>query len=82
MSGSAAALFQGVKRSWGAAALALAAGIGISRIYLFVHYPSDVFAGAVLGIFFGGIAWCLAGKLVSWAKVKNYYMTKEKTELQ
>lgn len=79
---AAAALFQGVKRSWGAAALTLAAGIGISRIYLFVHYPSDVFAGAVLGIFFGGIAWCLAGKLVSWAKVKNYYMTKEKTELQ
>ena len=28
----------------------IAALIGFSRIYLFVHYPSDVFAGIILGI--------------------------------
>lgn len=79
---AAAALFRGVKRKWGFAALGLAAGIGFSRIYLFMHYPSDVFTGAALGIFFGGTAWYLAGKLISWGRVKNYYMTKGKTELQ
>lgn len=36
-------------RKWGAAALALACLIAFSRLYLFVHFPTDVLAGAVLG---------------------------------
>ena len=36
-------------RRWGLAAGILAALIGFSRLYLFVHFPSDVLAGAVLG---------------------------------
>ena len=36
-------------RRWGYAFLALAVLIGFSRMYLFVHFPSDVLAGAVLG---------------------------------
>lgn len=34
---------------WGFAALVLAAVIAFSRLYLFVHFPTDVLAGAVLG---------------------------------
>lgn len=34
-------------------ALVLALLIGLSRIYLYVHYPSDVFFGALLGAFCG-----------------------------
>ena len=37
-------------RRWGVAALVLAAIIGFSRLYLFVHYPTDVAAGALLGV--------------------------------
>ena len=38
----------------------LAALMGFSRLYLFVHYPSDVLAGALLGILFGMSAYRLA----------------------
>lgn len=36
-------------KKWGAAALVLAALIGFSRLYLFVHFPTDVLAGAIMG---------------------------------
>lgn len=37
-------------RRWGAGALALAGLIALSRVFLFVHYPTDVLAGAALGV--------------------------------
>ena len=37
-------------KKWGIPALVLAGIIGLSRMYLFVHFPTDVLAGAVLGI--------------------------------
>ena len=37
-------------RKWGVPALILASLIGFSRIFLFVHFPTDVLAGMVLGI--------------------------------
>ncbi|MDO5418076.1 MAG: phosphatase PAP2 family protein [Lachnospiraceae bacterium] len=47
-------------RRKGTAVLILAVVIGLSRLYLFVHFPSDVLAGALLGT---GIAyaahWCV-----------------------
>lgn len=36
-------------RRWGIAALVLAVLIAGSRLYLFVHFPTDVLCGAVLG---------------------------------
>ena len=41
------------RRSWGWGAFSLAAGIAFSRLYLYVHFPSDVLAGIVLGITIG-----------------------------
>lgn len=38
-----------VHRRWGSAALFLAVLIGFSRMYLFVHFPTDVLGGMVLG---------------------------------
>lgn len=40
-------------KKWGAAALTLAFFISLSRLFLLVHYPSDLVAGALLGIFLG-----------------------------
>lgn len=37
-------------RKQGAAALALAVGIALTRLYLFVHFPTDVLIGSLLGI--------------------------------
>ncbi len=38
------------RRRLGVPALLLAGAIGFSRMYLFVHYPTDVLAGMALGI--------------------------------
>ena len=37
-------------KKWGIPALLLAGAIAFSRVYLFVHYPSDVVAGAMFGV--------------------------------
>ncbi|MGN0479721.1 MAG: phosphatase PAP2 family protein [Hominenteromicrobium sp.] len=39
-------------RKWGWIALVPAALIAFSRVFLFVHYPTDVLAGALLGTLF------------------------------
>lgn len=51
---AAGALFACNKRL-GVPALVLALIVGLSRIYLFVHYPTDVLVGALLGLFCAGI---------------------------
>lgn len=40
---------------WGIPAFFLAIAISFSRLYLYVHYPTDVFAGAIIGVFIGTI---------------------------
>jgi undecaprenyl-diphosphatase len=41
------------KPKWGPAVFILATLIAFSRLYLFVHYPTDVFASVILGSLFG-----------------------------
>lgn len=43
-------------RKYGIFALVLASLIGFSRLYLYVHYPSDVLVGTILGILIGYIS--------------------------
>ncbi|MFR1832308.1 MAG: phosphatase PAP2 family protein [Lachnospiraceae bacterium] len=55
-SGHSLASFEGAvsiflyHKKWGIAAVILAVLIACSRMYLFVHFPSDVLAGSLLGI--------------------------------
>lgn len=50
-------------RRFGYAAIPLAALIAFSRLYLYVHFPSDVLAAAVLGVVLGELVW-RGGKLL------------------
>ena len=49
---ASALYFAGEKYLW-KAALVLAAFIAFSRMYLYVHYPTDILGGALLGILCG-----------------------------
>lgn len=51
---------------------ALAVLIAFSRIYLFVHYPSDVLAGIILGLFSSVVVLKISNK----GKVDNYEKSK------
>jgi undecaprenyl-diphosphatase len=53
---AAAVALAGAPFGLGPAALVLAVGIGLSRIYLGAHYPLDVAVGAPLGGIAGGLA--------------------------
>ena len=52
----------------GTAAVILAFLIGFSRLYLFVHFPTDVLSGAVLGICAAFASRCIVNKI--WQKIK------------
>lgn len=65
--GAAFALLLGCKnkeRAIGIPAFILSFLIGFSRIYVHVHYPTDVIVGAVVGLISGFIAYILVKKLV------------------
>lgn len=55
------------KAYWGLIAIIFAAFIAFARVYLFVHFTSDVIAGAILGTICGIVAWLIARSL---SKVK------------
>ncbi len=72
-SGHTVASFEGATvlmirdKRFGIPALVLAVLISFSRLYLYVHYPSDVIAGAILGIINGILGYLIVG--IIWKKV-------------
>lgn len=55
----------------GIAALVLASLIGFSRMYLFVHFPTDVIGGVVVGIICAFLARKILSKLFSFINEKR-----------
>ncbi len=48
----------------GIPAMVIAVLVGLSRLYLYVHYPTDVLAGAALGIAFGFAAYYIVNGVI------------------
>ena len=58
-------------RRFGYAAIPLAVLIAFSRLYLFVHFPSDVLAAAVMGVIIGEMIFRFGGAMLDRIKVKH-----------
>lgn len=52
-------------KNWGICAFILAFLIGFSRLYLFVHFPSDVIIGAIIGCTLGIISVKIYNKFIN-----------------
>ena len=65
-------LFRRAPKKYGVPALVLGILISLSRLYVGVHYPTDVLAGAVIGL----IAACVAIPAVEYAEKKVPAMQK------
>ena len=64
---AAMVLFKMLPKKWGVPAVVLATLIGLSRLYVGVHYPTDVLGGFIIGCF---AAW-IAVKIVEWIQKKR-----------
>ena len=60
------ALYKWVPKKVGVPALILASLVALSRLYVGVHYPTDIIAGCIIGF----ICSVLAYKVVQWAMKK------------
>ena len=67
---AATAIFMKHKKA-GIAALVVAALIAFSRMYMFLHFPTDVLCGIVLGILIGIAADRICGLIKNGAKKKD-----------
>ena len=67
---AAAALFH-YSKALGIPALVIAALVGFSRLYLFVHFPTDVLAGAVIGVLLAVVSCIVTDKIAARIKSKK-----------
>ena len=56
---------------WAWAFLAFAAVVAFSRVYVGVHYPSDVMAGAIIGLLVGGIVILAFVRAQAWLRTQR-----------
>jgi len=64
-------IFKKLPKKFGIPALILAALIALSRLYVGVHYPTDVLAGVFIGILLGILAIIITDRLFERFKKKT-----------
>jgi len=67
---AASALYFSKRKFW-IPAFCLAILIAFSRLYLYVHYPTDILAGTLIGIIIGYIGW-KAENLFEFLYIQHY----------
>lgn len=72
---AATALFCFSKK-WGIPCLAVATIVGLSRMYLFVHYPTDVLVGVLLGTFAAVVTFLVMKKYGLDKRLENPLLKK------
>lgn len=60
---AASALYMALPKKWGSVCIILALLIAFSRLYVGVHYPSDVAAGVVIGVCCGYVGHFIVRKM-------------------
>ena len=69
-----AAVLTKANRKFGIAAIPLAALIAFSRLYLYVHFPTDTLAAAVLGVGIGLVTCMIGDKLWTALAKKGVFL--------
>ena len=66
------------RKKEGTAAIVLAALISLSRLYLTVHYPTDVLASLVLGSLYGVAAYFIVKLLfLRFPKIRTFFVSED-----
>lgn len=68
---AAMAMFLSLPKKFGIPALIVAALISFSRLYVGVHYPTDVLAGILTGVLIAVIVWKISDMLIKRHIVKS-----------
>lgn len=64
----AATILTMANKKWGYVVIPLAVLISLSRLYLYVHFPSDILAGAIMGITIGAVTFIAGNKITEKIK--------------
>ena len=71
-----AVILTAADRRFGVAAIPLAVLIAVSRLYLYVHFPSDVLGAAVLGLALGAMVLYGGCRAEMWLKEHGMFAAK------
>ena len=63
---SCVAILPNVRKRWWAPLILMAVLISVSRVYIGIHYPSDIVGGLVSGVLLGILANVIGNRVLNW----------------